>query len=230
MKLAQRSTPLFADDGQTFVRRAQRWMDDVNDSTKQRYRLNPADELEMLQEIMLQVQAGLRPQTTWLSPDPRDTTEKVLRWDSSQATNRLELRARASVTDGGLSFTLSAGFLPEVADFEAEGHGLSEAMRLAMQAYYERKLCFWHLAPITETGGLSKGEQHLGQMDIFRLDMCGCAERLHMTYLDHEAACLDGKERYLPDYFYSWQRPSRGQLVADIIRVTQDFLVAAGIA
>lgn len=230
MKLVSfKSTPLFADNGQTFVNRANRWMGDFN-SAKQQYRLDPADELEMLQEIMLRVQARLRPQTTWLSLDPHNTTEKALRWDSPRAADRLELRVSPSVADGGLTFTLSAGFLPEVCDLEAQGHSFGEALRISSQAHSEHQLCFWHLAPITVTDGFSKKGEHLGEMNIFRLDACGCDQRSHLTYLDHQAPCLDGKERYFPDYLYSWQRPERGGLVDDIVRVTQGFLVAAGIA
>jgi hypothetical protein len=221
-------TPLFADNGEKFVKDANRWIRDVNCPTKRRYRLAPADELEMLREIMLQVQTRLCPQTTWLSPDPRDTTEKALRWDSPQAANRLELRVSPSVIDGGLTITLSAGFLPEVSDLMAQGHGFSDALQISSQANGERKLCFWRLAPITVADGFSKKEQHLGQMNIFRLDMCDCNKRRHLTHLDYKAPCLDGKERYFPDYLYP--RPERGGLVDDIVRVTQGFLVAAGIA
>lgn len=221
MKLVNyRPTPLFVDGGRRYVNNAAQH--------PHRYRLAPADELKIAADIMLRVQARLWPQTTWIC-DQFNTTTAVLRWDNHRADNRLELCVDIFEEGGGILISLSSKFMPDICRLVIQGCDFETARQNWLRARSESMLCFWRLAPITETGN-GKAQRHLGQLEIFRLVICGCAERLHMTLLDHSAGCLADRDRYFPDCFGLGQRPTQSMIVDDVVKVTQGFLIAAGIA
>jgi hypothetical protein len=189
-----------------------------------RYRHDPANDVEMLEQIMTEVQQHLRPLTPWMQDRFRPNI--TLRWDSPRASDRLELRAFACTFGGGVQIGLSTAFHPTRDELVSWGYNLEE--RLKYRTDFTKELHTWSIKPLLPRDCTdSYKDANPGDLIICGHDYGSLISKHTLFDLDYTHLTLDGAPRYdvSTGRHNPWATPAkRGSFTDSVATITQDYL------